>query len=144
MPLTDSEYKALIVSEIGDTPSGVLASSIDTYWTRAELEATTELRYLRAKMTAIRVVMGAERRTSVDSSSIGGISSKLQQRMQSLQTMLSDTKVEYDSQVATIGSYAGVVGQLTTTAPVSPPTGSVDANSLDYAGNPYTTRSRRG
>lgn len=140
MPLTIAEYKQQIIQEVCDTPSAILAANIDRYWKNGDREASYELQFLKAKMTAIRAVMGEERRTDVDSVGLGGVSMKLQQRIETLKTMLKDTQAEYMLAIASIGSYGGVADVIATVAPVSPPAGAVDANSLDYSGSPYRRR----
>lgn len=140
MALTEAEYQALIITEIGDDDAATLATTVPLYWSRRSGVADLESRYQAVKRDALILMLGTVRGL-VDMSS-GGDSIKLSQKLTNLRTMLEIL----DEQIAQASGAAGAsaaAGELTQTAPILPPTGSFDSNAGVYRGSPYQTRRRR-
>jgi hypothetical protein len=141
MTLTDEQYQQMIIAEVGDDAQHTLESAVPLYWDRRSGIADLELRYLIVKRDAIVLMLG-RLRGSVDLTS-GGDSAKMSQAFDHLLSMLA----EVDDQIAQASGSAGAAaaaGELTQTAPIMPPFGSlVDANSAAYRGSPYQARRRR-
>ena len=148
MSLSDTEYKALIVSEVGDTDAGLVAGQIDTLWSLFASVSDTWLRFLYAKRRAINLLIG-ESRKRVDYED-PGLKQKRGEEVKRLLEMLDEVKAEITTAEAAIAAEAAAssdvpaVGELTTTAPRSnPTTGGLDGNAPAYRGDLYTTRRRR-
>jgi hypothetical protein len=140
MALTEAEYQALIITEVGDDTTGTLATNVPVYWSMRDTIADLALRYLYVKRDAIILMMG-KLRDLVDMSS-GGDSIKLSQQITNLRTLLEVLESQLE-QVSQTGGASAAAGQLTQTAPILPPPGAFDANSQDYRGNVYLNRRRR-
>jgi hypothetical protein len=139
MPLDTAGYQTQLIAEVGDDTVGTLAAAIDRLWTMHDEQPTIAAQYLYAKRSAIDVML-ARVRFGADFRDATGIGVSLDQLFKHLQAMREDT-------IGLIGeAEAGgsAVGELTTTAPVAPPTWAVtDANSRAYRGDPYLSRKRR-
>lgn len=139
MTLTDAQYMQLIVAEVGDDQQFTLASSVPIYWARYAGIADLETRFLSVKLSAIDLMLGRVR-GQVTIRDGDGASVDLNKLFDHLTTMRETVLAQIE--IATqAGSSGAASGDLTHTAPVMPPSGSlVDANSADYRGNPYQRR----
>ena len=140
MTLTDVQYQALIIVEVGDDAGSSLAFSVPLYWERHRGIADPELRYLDAKRDAIDLLLGPAK-DQVDVTSDGD-TAKLDQRWKHLlemRNLVNDLILQASSQ-SDVGAAAGA---LTTTAPIMAPIGALDSNAAAYRGSPYVTRRRR-
>lgn len=139
--LSEQEYQDLIVAEVGDDASGVLALNVPLYWARRDGITDLEARFLSVKRDAILLMLGRVR-ARVNVQGLGFSRSDDQ-----LTTHLQDMLATVDAAIALGGSVAnagGATGELTTTAPIVPPDGSfVDANDRAYRGDAYRRRARR-
>jgi hypothetical protein len=139
MPLNANEYRNLIVTQVGDSTTGVVAANVDTLWTLHDDQPTLPRQFLHAKRDAIQVLMGTVREQVTIARS--GTQTDLTDKMRNLQAMLSAV----DAEIATIETLAlkaasqarPMSGQLTATAPRSAPDGWPDANDPALRGDPY-------
>lgn len=142
MPLTEAEYKTQILDEVGDEDSFV-ASRIDRCWKMYDALPVGQVRYLRTKLKAIDLLIGHIRKKAVDYQVQGDLAEKLSQLMTHLSTMRAATAADLKAEQTGAGTgRAPASSTLTTTAPISPPTGYPDANAADYRGTPYPTSGR--
>jgi len=145
VPLDADGYQQLVISQVGDSAGGIVAASIATLWTLHDDQPTAALQFLFAKIGAIDLLMGTVRE-QVTQTGLEGVKSDLSDKLKALVLMRAATVADLDRAInAGAGqdsTHAGAAGLLTTTAPISPPTGAQDANSPDYRGNPYQRRRR--
>lgn len=140
MALTEAEYIAQIITELGDDAAGTLAINVPIYWGMRDTIADLALRYLIVKRDAIILLIGTLRK-AVDLTSDGD-TVKLSQQITNLRTLLE----LLDSELAGASSSSGAsaaAGELSQTAPIMPPTGYNDSNAAVYRGSPYQSRRRR-
>lgn len=151
MALTASDYKSLIVTEVGDTTDGLINLEIETLW---ELYAATTdlmLRYFQTKRKAIDLLMGKVREQISFSGNNAGnqVTVELSDKLDHLQTMWKNVSSEISDreQVLSDRVTAGqqtlrqpVVGQLHQTAPVMGRSGYPDPNDRRYRGDPLRGR----
>ena len=144
MALSEDQYQQLIIAEVGDNAQGTLASTVPIYWARYDAIADLETRYLYAKLASVDLMLGTVR-GQVTIRDGDGASVDLNKLFDHLTTMREQVADLIAITIQT-GSAGGATGDLTKTAPVMPPAGSlVDANDPDYRGNPYQRRRwRRG
>lgn len=141
MPLDAAGYQVQIIAEVGDDAAGTLAASMDRLWTSADSQPTLYGQYLYAKRAAIDVML-AKARNQVDFKALDR-SVSLGQIFTHLQAIRQDTQDQIDQEVISAAA-GGASGELTTTAPIAPPPGSlIDANDRAYRGDAYRTRNRR-
>lgn len=140
MVLTEAEYQALIITEIGDDASTTLAINVPIYWSMRDGVADLALRYLYVKRDALLLMIGTLR-GMVDVTSDGD-SVKNSQQVTNLRLLLS----LLDEQIAGAtesGGASAAAGELTKTAPIMAPVGYNDSNAAIYRGSPYQARRRR-
>jgi hypothetical protein len=139
MTLSESDYIQLIVAEVGDDGHMTLASTVPIYWARYAGIADLETRFLSVKLSAIDLMLGRVRgRVTIRDGD--GASVDLNKLFDHLTTMREQVLGQINT-VTQAGSSGAASGDLTHTAPVMPPAGSMgDANSADYRGNPYQRR----
>lgn len=150
MPITATSEQQLLVLEVGDTPTGLLATYAGTVWAAYTDKAQIAPRLQRAytKRTLIDIALGAAR-YDVDFADAMNVSIRSSQRVTALVAM----RVVADAEIVRIEAKAKASRGMTTTpitqvAPeLSPTVGTypttIDANSPYYQGDPYfrtTTR----
>lgn len=144
MPLDATAYQSLIVAEVGDTASNLIAGQIATLWTLNDDQPTEKLQYLHTKRAAIGMLMGAVRE-QVSQQGTDGVRTDLSDKLKNLSLMLAATERGIADLLTQ--SQAGIgpqSGELTTTTPISPPCPSgPDANDRAYRGDPYRRPRRR-
>lgn len=132
MPLSSSQYQALIVVEVGDNQAGALAAAIGDLWTKHDQVADDYLHYLLVKRSAIDYMLGGER-YRVDFKALDGAEVKADQIYQHLLQM----RQLVEGLIAEAGAGAGLaLGSLTQTAPIMPAAGQRDPNSRRLRGDP--------
>lgn len=140
MALSEQQYQDLIVAEVGDDASAVLASTVPLYWARYSAY-DLETRFLYTKRAAIDLMLGRVR-AKVDVQVFEGPRKSMSQLFDHL-TQMRATVEALISTADQVGSAGAASGDLTTTAPIMPPAGSrIDANDRAYRGDPYTRRRR--
>ena len=142
MPLSEQEYKDLILSDLPETTDGRLALNVDVLWTRFDTITDLEAHYLSTRLAAIDLLLGAAAQL-VSFRTSSGSSVQASDVFDHL-TKLRELAVAAIGGTSASGSAAG---QLTATAPIDPPfgAGSVpDANDRAYRGDPYRSRKRWG
>jgi hypothetical protein len=140
MTLSDVQYQALAIDEIGDDASSTLATAVPLYWARWSAIADLELRFLYVKRDAIDRLLGPAK-DAIDIVSDGD-SVKLDQRFTHLLALRRVVETLID-QASTRSNVRPAAGELTQTAPIMAPAGAFDSNHADYRGNVYARR-RRG
>lgn len=137
MALTAVQYKALIITQVGDTEGGLLAAQMDTLWDLYDVLPVGLVRFYTVKREAISTLMGAYRTAAVDYAIQSDLAEKLNQIMTNLGIMLAETEAALaEARSGRLRGRAPHVGQLTTTAPIASPAGAPDANASRYRGNP--------
>jgi hypothetical protein len=133
VPALDAEqYQALIILEVGDVDS-LVADNISACWDLySELPVSRE-HYLRAKLKALDLLMGAVR-GDVQFAVQGDLQVWQQQKLAALVTLR--TAAESDLTHELRRGARATVSVLSTTAPITSPTGAPDANASTYRGNP--------
>lgn len=136
MALTEAQYKALIVAEVGDDAAGTVAAQIDVLWD-LYADQSDAARYLRTKRHAITLLMGSVR-TQVNTTGFDGSKIEWSDLLANLQAMLDAVDAEIAASAAAAGA-GGVSGVLTRTAPIAAPAGwaGADANSRGLRGDAY-------
>lgn len=137
MALTQQQYQDLIIVEVGDDAAGTLVTVVPLYWERYAALGD-EARYRATKLAAIDAMLGRVR-GQVKIVGVGGASVDAHQ----LTTHLQDMRALVLAAIAdaeSSGAAGGAVGDLTTTAPVTAPSGLPDASSRAYRGDPYYRR----
>lgn len=141
-PLTETEYKDMIVEEVGDSASGLVASRIDTSWAMYESERDMYRQYLRAKRKSIDLLMGSVREQVTAANR--GQSVELSTKLRNLQIMRDAVTDELGDEAkiersAASGRRRAVLGQLA--GPDTPPNEwSPDGNDPAYRGDLYRRR----
>lgn len=147
MPTSPAEYQTFIVTEVGDSPGGVLAANIATIWNLYAGETRDHRHYLLAKKKALDFLMGTVRE-QVDQTQ-ADTSTALTDKLRNLQAMYRNTLDELDADLAqwaaeeaaaTATSRAGVSGQLTTVVPYEHPQSWPDPNAAHLRGDPWHWR----
>jgi len=142
---TDADIQALIILEVGDEvtaawPTGVLFANIAAMWAsyadKAQISA--RLQELYTKRRAIDAVLGIVR-GQVTYNIANDHSRNQSDKAKTLLSMRKEAQDEITRLEAQARSNrAGVAGQITTQAPISPPlVGGVDANDPAFQGSPY-------
>lgn len=141
MSLAAADYQALILAKLAET-TGPLASSIQTIW---DLHADKGfgfglyVQYLYAYRESIEFLMGPDRK-KVTFANQGELSMNMSDRFKALVSMWVKVNEQIPKEELRAGAArSGLVGQMTTTAPISPPTGAYDANSQALRGDPYSS-----
>src|SRR5262249_48559101 len=118
MPLDAAAYQALIVTEVGDTASGLVANQIATLWALNDDQPSLKLQYLFAKLKAIDLLMGTVRE-QVTQQGLNQVRSDLSDKMKNLALMRSATEADIEraiaSGVTSDSSHVAAAGQLTAT-----------------------------
>jgi hypothetical protein len=142
---SDSDIQALIVLEVGDEvttawPSGVLNANIVTMWASFadKAQIAPRLQELYTKRRAIDAVLGIVR-GQVTYNIANDHSRNQSDKAKTLLSMRKETQDEIVRvEMQARSNRPGVAGQITTTAPISPPVvGGVDANDPRFQGSPY-------
>lgn len=142
MPLTEQQYKDLIIAQIGDTASGVLADNIDLLWTKYDTIADLDLRSLYVQLDAIDLVIPYAR-SQVSFRALDGASVNLSDMMGHLLTMRDLVVAKLTQAVGSTYGAGGTIGELTTKAPIEADRArSVDPNDRIYRGDPLRWRGR--
>lgn len=133
MPLTPSQYQALIIVEVGDDAAGTLAANMTVLWTGNDTAASDYQHYLLTKRSAIDLLLGGAR-FQVDFTALDTSSVKLDQLWQHLM----DMRELVEGQLAGLGNSAGMaLGEIIQTAPIMPDRpGQRDPNSRRLRGDP--------
>lgn len=133
MALTEAEYQALIVAELGG--DATVSAQIATLWSETDDSATLREHYLRAKVKAIRLLMGTAR-LQVSFKALNGASVNLSDLFKHLRELLEATEAELAASATAAGGYES--GEITKTAPVEQPDSApFDANDRAFRGDPY-------
>lgn len=144
MTVSDANIQTLIILEVGDTDSGVLAANMSLIWSSYADKAQTgpRLQELYSKRRAIDIVVGATRK-QVDFMT-PTLEVKQSQELDRLADLREETETEIERIEKKLRGNRGIsLAQLTTTAPESVPTswplltGVPDANSEALRGDPY-------
>lgn len=144
MAITDEQYQEAILKQVGDV-NGVVAAEIEVYWEMFADQEPVRLQFLYAKREAIDLLQGyvREQVNQRDPELAVDYSDKLK----ALQTMRNNVTAEIAKLEAAAADDAvdedtearqPVIGELTTTAPISPDfCGQADANDRRYRGDAY-------
>ena len=118
---TDSQYKALILAQVGDDERQTLAAVIDGLWlVHSAYEALPGLRYLCALRQAIEVMQG-QARNLVNTNRQGDRSVSLSDRFDHLQTMYDNTDAQIkELEIRLRAGAGGTIGTITRVRPISP------------------------
>lgn len=141
MPVTDTDLKNLIITQVGgDTETGTLAASIDLIWTLAQGQSggVPQLQFLLAKREAIDTLIGYYR-SKVDYR-IGSQQRMSHQQVNNLINLRNFVQANIND-VRKGTARGGAQGQLTRTFPIVPAdddrTASMpDPNDRSYGGDP--------
>lgn len=138
MSITDAIIKSLIVTEVGDL-NGVVAANIDNIWLLyASYAVYPDLRRLYATREALRLLQGQvwQRVTQATDT---GVRANLSDKHKALGDRIAEITIEIAVlRKQATGSVGAVSGTLTTTEPITPPSGSqIDADDPRYSGSPY-------
>lgn len=139
MALTDTDWKTLVIDQVGDDAATTLAGKIDLLWAAAgEYSTAPKVRFEYAKRGAIQT-MQARVREQVDFETNAGLKVSLEQKFTALATMLEQVEAAIAKAARQAGSRrAPAVGQIETTAPIGRPVcGGPDANSRRLRGDAY-------
>jgi hypothetical protein len=134
--LTPEQWQALIVTELGSLQ--LVATNIATYWELATDAASDGERYLLAKRAALDLVLG-QAANQVSFRALDGSSVNLSDRFDHLVQLRALVQGVIDAG-AGAAQGGGALGEMTTTAPIIAPAGSLDANAQVYRGSPYNRR----
>jgi hypothetical protein len=140
MPLDAGRYRTLIMAELKDPDNvGIAAlvgdaSAPGDLWTRHDDKPTLELQYLYTKRDAILALAGFNW-DAVDFEESMVLRESLSQRSKALGDLYDRVLAQIVRRERATQSVAS--GTLATSAPVSPPAGTLDANDPRYAGSPY-------
>ena len=146
MPLDAAAYQSLIVTQVGDTASGLIAGQILVLWDLNDDQPSLKRQYYATLISAIEMLMGAVRE-QVTQQGLDGVRTQLSDKLNNLQTMLEAARASLQ-QLAASGieadaGFAAATGELsTTTSRPSPYAAGPDANDPAYRGDVYR-RSRR-
>lgn len=143
MPLSAAQFKVLVVTEVGDVDS-LVAGQIDVLWTLYDSQADDYIHYLYTKRKSLDLLMG-QVREQVTRQVDGPLLVNLTDKLKNLQTMWTNVDREIatlaakaiaDAELAAVTGGQAAVGQLTTTAPITPAWGP-DGNNPLYRGDLY-------
>jgi len=148
--VTTAQVQALIIAEVQDTPTGLLAALMPTIWASYadKAQVAPRLQELYAKRRAIDLVLGSVR-TAVNRAA-SGISKHDHQQIDTLLAMrkVADADiVELEKQIR--GRRGPALTPLTNVAIETPPQpgdplAPIDANDPRYGGDPYRRTFRTG
>jgi hypothetical protein len=114
--MTEDEYIALIITEIGgDTSDGLLAANLPTYWALHASVADLTLRALLTKIDGIRLLLGQTWR-QVNFKALDGATVNLSDMFEHLTKLLELAEGQAAAATSAAGGIA--IGALTTTAPI--------------------------
>lgn len=141
--ITVAQVQALIIAEVGDTPTGTLAAQMPVIWASYadKAQVSPRVQELYAKRRAIDLVIGSLR--LVVNTTIDGLS---KQGHQQIDTLMAMRKTTEDDIVAIEKRSRGMRGAalqpLTNVAIETPPTGPrpfgpIDGNDPAYGGDVY-------
>src|SRR4051812_30558410 len=120
MPLTDEDYKAQIILEVGDTPDTFLNDRMGFLWELyADLAAQPRLRYWYVLKKACETLLGHVREMP-DFSTQGDLSVKLNQLFTNLVAMAERAEANICAEKKGIVAPVPLVGVLATLAPTTP------------------------
>jgi hypothetical protein len=135
MPLTEQQYKALLVVEL-DNAAGILSSQIDIIWTKNDSVTDLDLHYLYARRDAIDLML-TQAANQVSFKALDGASVNLSDVFDHLLKL----REQVETSLAEAGGGGGIaLGQLTTTAPIQPTAGQSDPNAIRLRGSPIWRR----
>ncbi len=138
MPLTATEYKALIPVEVGDT--GVVVSNMATLWAKHSTKPL-DLQCRYGPLAAIRRLLAQPNaRQAVTFHSASGAQLNQHEITQNLQAMLTDTLVQIKDYRSVGSRPAADVMSTTTIIPATP--GYRDGSDSYYLGDPNARRAR--
>ncbi len=148
--VTIAQVQALIIAEVGDTPTGTLAAQMPVIWASYadKAQVSPRLRELYAKRRAIDLVLGSLR--AVVNTTIDGLSKQGHQQIDTLVALRKATQDDIaDVEKKSRGMRGAALQPLTNVAIETPPTGPrpfgpPDANSEVYGGSPYYRSPNRG
>lgn len=129
MPLTDDQYKDLVVLEVGDVDD-LVSTQIDVLWTLYDTQTDAYTQYLYAKRKAIEILMGNVRE-QVTREVDGPLRIWLSDKFKNLQGMYQTVDAELTTVTARAAASSGVaaVGQLNT--PYTDPTSATYPTAAD-------------
>lgn len=135
---SDEEYQALIIEEVGDTPSNLLAGRIALLWSMYDEVATRpRLRYWYTYRQACQFLYGQYRKQV--NIVAGTMKVELARKLQALMEMSKDADLQIERELKGIGGREPVFGASTVTQASDPPNGFPDASNPKYSGYPYAT-----
>jgi hypothetical protein len=136
MPLSEIEYKALILRRVGvELPE---PTDLDLIWKRHDDKKPRELRYNYALLEAIELLLGDN--WQLFSASEDGQRGELSQKFEHLVKLAERAEKEIERLQKARRAASMSVSRLTTKAPVDTPASMPDANSIDYSGSAYSLR----
>jgi len=148
--VTTAQLQDRIITEVGDTPTGLLAAHLPTIWASYadKAQIAPHLQRLYAKRAAIDLVIGSSR--TLVNRAASGISKHDHQQIDTLMAMrkVADADiVELEKQIR--GRRGAALVPLTHVAIETPPQpgdplAPLDANDPRYAGDPYRRTFRTG
>lgn len=141
--VTIAQVQALIIAEVGDTPTGTLAAQMPVIWASYadKAQVSPRLRELYAKRRAIDLVLGSLR--AVVNTTIDGLSKQGHQQIDTLNALRKATQDDItDVEKKSRGMRGAALQPLTNVAIETPPTGPrpfgpIDSNSPEIGGDPY-------
>jgi len=141
--VTIAQVQALIIAEVGDTPTGTLAAQMPVIWASYADKArvSPRLQELYAKRRAIDLVLGSLR--GVVNTTIDGLSKQGHQQIDTLMALRKATQDDIaDVEKKSRGMRGAALQPLTNVAIETPPTGPrpfgpIDSNSPEIGGDPY-------
>jgi hypothetical protein len=145
MPLSEAQYKAKIILEVGDNEAGLLAANIDLMWAAHDDQADSAVRFLYAKRDAIDVML-ANTWKRVSYKALDGASVDLNKLFEHLHAMRNDVEAAIAAArelTSAASNGAGAIGQLTKTTPITPDAGQLDPSDRRYRGDPLLPPRRR-
>lgn len=140
--MTEQAYIDLIITSIGgDTTGGLLATNLPIFWGLHVSTSDDSVRAIQVKIDAIRLLLGQNWKY-VSFKALDGAVVSASDLFAHLKDLLDITLAELD-RAQSVLSGGGALGQLTTTAPISPTcVGQPDPNDRMYRGDPLRRRLR--
>ena len=115
MPLSDQEYRDLIIVEVGDNAAGLLAANIATLWEVRDTIADSYQRYLAVKIAAIDLMLANAARSPTSFTAIDGTQVNYSDVFNRLKLL---REVALSAAAAASGGGSVAIGEMTQTAPI--------------------------
>lgn len=141
--MTEQEYIDLIIASVGgDTADSLLATNLPIFWDAHDTIADLAIRAAAVKVDALRMLLAATARR-VDFRALDGASVNLSDMFEHFLKLLRIAEEEL-ANIQTLAAGGGLIGQLTTTAPIMADTPrGIDPNARSYRGDPLRRRGQR-